>query len=59
MKDWKQFAAAVAPDIPPEQVDRLVATMEKLEASFRPLVEQIRIETEPAYIATVAARKNP
>jgi len=59
MKDWKHLAAVLAPDIPPDKAERLVAVMEKLESSFRPLTEQIRLETEPAYIAILAGRKKP
>ena len=59
MKDWKQLAAVLAPDIPPDQVERLAVTMEGIEISFRPLTAQIRSDTEPAYIAVLAWSKKP
>jgi hypothetical protein len=43
MTDWK--AIAIAKGLPPEE--RTVLPLEKLEAQFNALKEQIRLETEP------------
>ncbi|MFN0106690.1 MAG: hypothetical protein ACKV2U_31920 [Bryobacteraceae bacterium] len=44
MTDWKAIAIAkgLAPD------DRVIPPLEKLEAQFGPLRQQIALETEPA-----------
>jgi hypothetical protein len=53
MPDWKQAAAAFAPDIPAEEVERAALVLEKLEAQFRPLVSAIPLMTEPAPVMLV------
>lgn len=49
MKDWKAAAAALAPDVPGDAVDRIVQPLSLLETQFRPLVARIPLGTEPAY----------
>ena len=57
MTDWKQLAAARCPDIPPEQVARIIPSLEALKADFRPLAKQLTPEMESAVIfANVAER---
>jgi hypothetical protein len=41
MKDWRKIAAGVAPDIPVEDVEKIVPIMEALERAFEPLRESI------------------
>lgn len=41
MTDWKKIAAALDPPIPGADVDRIVPTLEALEAAFRPLQKAI------------------
>ncbi len=48
MKHWKEAAKALESGIPDEQLDRIAPTLEALEAAFRPLVEAIPEDTEPA-----------
>jgi len=35
--DWKKLAGAIAPGIPPEDVEKIVPVMEALERAFEPL----------------------
>jgi hypothetical protein len=37
MKNWTQIAAGVAPDIPAEDVGKIVPILEGLERAFEPL----------------------
>lgn len=37
MNDWREIAAGIAPDIPSEDVERIVPIMEALERAFEPL----------------------
>jgi hypothetical protein len=50
MPDWKAAAAAFAPDVPEEQIDRITPALNYLESTFRPLVKDIPVETEPACV---------
>jgi len=52
-KDWKSVAAAVAPDMPAEAVDRCASALTSLDALFRPLANQLPFDTEPAYLLLV------
>ena len=54
MTNWKAASAAFAPDIPEDQLDRITAALNGLEAAFRPLVSAIPAETEPAYVLLVS-----
>ena len=56
-RDWKSAAAAYAPDIPPEQLEKITPSLDGLEAAFRPLVSKLPLETEPAYVLLVAREK--
>ncbi len=49
-KDWKSIAAAVAPDIPADSLERIVPSLDGLEAAFRPLLERIPFDGEPSYV---------
>jgi hypothetical protein len=57
-RDWKAAAAAFAPDIPAEQVEKISASLDGLEAAFRPLVARLPVETEPAYVLLMAREKD-
>jgi hypothetical protein len=37
VKDWRKTAAGMAPDIPAEDVEKIVPIMETLERAFEPL----------------------
>ena len=53
MRNWKQIAAALAPDIPEADLARVIPALDALEAVFRPLMHRAPHETEPAYIMLV------
>jgi hypothetical protein len=53
MTDWKKAAAAIAPDIPADALERSLKPLETLEGAFRPLIARIPFETEPAYVLLV------
>ncbi|MFN7925829.1 MAG: hypothetical protein U0Q16_37355 [Bryobacteraceae bacterium] len=57
MPDWKQRARAMAQDIPEDAVERITPALDGLEAAFRPLVEQVRLESEPSYVQMVGREK--
>jgi len=48
MKDWKRLAEASGLDIPADQLERVSAALEPLEAAFRRALERVPHETEPA-----------
>lgn len=50
MKDYQLLARALDLGVPGDELDRLVAPLEALEASFRPLLARLELETEPAYL---------
>lgn len=52
MRDWKKAAAALAPDIPSEQLERIGPVLDGLEANFRPLAAELHPLDDPAFIAT-------
>jgi hypothetical protein len=52
-KDWKSLAAALAPDIPAEQLEKITPGLNALEDHFRPLVAAVQLESEPAYLLLV------
>jgi hypothetical protein len=37
MRDWRKIAAGIAPEIPAEDVEKIVPIMEALERAFEPL----------------------
>jgi len=51
MRDWKAIAAGIGPDIPPEARDRAVASQERVDGAFRPLVRKIPLVAEPAFVS--------
>jgi hypothetical protein len=48
MKDWKALAQAKGLAIPAQELDRIVAPLEALEATFRPLIRDLTPEMEPS-----------
>ena len=50
MKDWNLIVKAHGFDITEEEVARFQPTLDALEAAFRPLLQQIPLELEPAVI---------
>ena len=46
MKDWKKIAETTIPAVP--GVERLVESLDGLEAAFRPLVKTLPHDVEPA-----------
>lgn len=54
MKDWRRLAEALNLGIPEADLERLERPLEALEASFRPLVASLPLETEPAYLLLLA-----
>jgi hypothetical protein len=48
MKDWKAIARALNPEIPATELDRIVAPLQALEETFRPLVKDLPPDLEPA-----------
>lgn len=57
-RDWKSAAAAFAPGIPAEQLEKIAPALDSLDAAFRPLLAKIPLETEPAYVLLVAREKD-
>ena len=55
MKNFKQMAAAAGLDIP--DIDRITPALDGLEAAFRPLVQKIPHDVEPALIFRAAAEE--
>ena len=53
MTDWKALAAARCPDIPEENVARLVPNCEALEAALRPLAGQLTGDNDSATVFQV------
>ena len=56
-RDWKAAAAAFAPGIPAEQLEKITPSLDGLEAAFRPLLAKLPLETEPAYVLLLARDK--
>ena len=56
-RDWKAAAAAFAPDVPFEQLEKIAPSLDALEAAFRPQVAKLPLETEPAYVLLMAREK--
>ena len=48
MKDWKAIAKAVGLNLPAEELNRIVAPLEVLEETFRPLAKDLPAELEPS-----------
>jgi hypothetical protein len=41
MTDWKAIADARGLNIPPEDLDKIIPTLDRLEEAFRPLLKQL------------------
>ena len=41
MTDWRKIAAALDPPIPAADIEKIVPTLDALEAAFRPLQQTI------------------
>jgi hypothetical protein len=48
MKDWKKIAQAHNLSIPDADLDRILPSLDQLEAAFRPLAGGVPHEVEPA-----------
>jgi len=59
MKDFRLLAQALDLGIPGGDLERLVAPLEALEASFRPLVARLELETEPAFLLMLDEEDRP
>jgi hypothetical protein len=59
MTDWRLAAQARCPDIPAEEVERIVPVLEALEAAFAPLAARIPVECEPATAFRVEPAEQP
>jgi hypothetical protein len=46
MTDWRKIAAGAAPEIPAEDVEKIVPIMEALERAFEPLRDSIPAGTD-------------
>ncbi len=49
-RDWKQIAAGYGLEIPAADLDRIIPTLDALEAAFRPLTADIPETVEPAVV---------
>ena len=47
MTSWRAIAAAADPPVPEELLPQVIASLESLEAEFRPLVEGMPPDTLP------------
>jgi hypothetical protein len=54
MKDWKKVAAAYDLAIPEGDFERITPALDSLEKSFRPLVQSLPREAEPAVVFGIA-----
>jgi hypothetical protein len=50
MKDWTAIAKAVAPDIPAKELVRIAPPLNALDEAFRPLVQSLTPDMEPAAV---------
>ncbi|MBI4877239.1 MAG: hypothetical protein HY822_21640 [Acidobacteria bacterium] len=50
VRDWKMLARALSLDIPEGDVEKIVAPLDGLESSFRPLAENVPLLAEPAVV---------
>lgn len=57
MKDWKLTAQAWNLPIPQEDLDKIIPSLNGLEAAFRPLVETLDPNTESAMTYNLKERK--
>ncbi|MEZ5352161.1 MAG: hypothetical protein R2762_05950 [Bryobacteraceae bacterium] len=59
MPDFKQLAAAWAPDIPAAALDKIEPSLQALEAAFRPLTAHVPLDAEPAYVLKIEPEPEP
>jgi hypothetical protein len=48
MKDWRAIAKASGLDVDPAQLIRIAEPLQALESAFRPLVNRLTPDVEPA-----------
>jgi hypothetical protein len=53
MKDWKQIASANGLPIPEGDFDRITPALDSLEKSFRPLVDAMPQDLDPAFLFAI------
>ena len=53
MKDWKKIASAYGFAIPDADFERIAAPLDSLEKSFRPLVDAMPQDLEPAFLYAI------
>lgn len=53
MTDWKAVAAAIAPDIPAEQIEKVAPLLDAMRARCFEQTSRIGNMTEPCYIQAV------
>ena len=53
MTDWKSVAAAIAPDIPEDQLERVSPLLDAMRGAFLVQTGSIALDIEPAYIQAV------
>lgn len=49
VKDWRTIAKASGLDLPALDLDRIAQPLDSLEATFRPLVQDLDPEVEPIF----------
>lgn len=50
MKNWTSIAKGLAPDIPAQELARITEPLNTLEEVFRPLVQDLTPDMEPAAV---------
>ncbi len=50
MKDWVRIAEGLGLEIPEAELERAASSLGRVEALFRPLLEKIPFEAEPAFL---------
>jgi len=53
MKDWKNIASAHGFAIPEADLERITASLDSLEKSFRPLVDAMPEDLDPAFLYAI------
>ena len=53
MKDWKKIASAYGIAIPDADIERITGPLDSLEKSFRPLVEGMPQNLDPAFLFAI------
>lgn len=55
MIKWLAIAQARQLGIPDEQIEKIAASLDGLEVAFRPLIQTIPLQDEPAVILSIGA----